>query len=50
MGFPAGFGIVHILNLSGPGFHGGKGFCEYGPLAGNVCVIHTIPNSFFLSD
>jgi hypothetical protein len=28
----------------------GKGFCEYGPLAGNVCVIHTIPNSFFLSD
>jgi hypothetical protein len=27
----------------------GGGFCESGPLAGNVCVIHTIPNSFFFS-
>jgi hypothetical protein len=28
MGFPAGFGIVHILNLSGPGFHGEGAFAS----------------------
>jgi hypothetical protein len=43
MGFPGWLWHCSYLNLSGPGF--GGGLCECGPLAGNVCVIHTIPNS-----
>jgi hypothetical protein len=44
MGFPGlAFGVVHISTCLVQTF--GGGLCECGPLAGNVCVIHTIPNS-----
>jgi hypothetical protein len=46
MGYTAGLGIVHISTCLVQGFMGW--LCEYGHLAGNARVIHTVRYILFL--